>query len=236
MRCMGLTDARRRCVAEAIGETEYCAQHQPEAARSHTASEIGKGNGSRIGTILNRLRGNSSRCVVPDSARFDVPFWLRNRPTQAVIEHLLHDPSSLTRWCAAFTLRKRRDPVAIEPLWQVMNADGVSLVRQQAAVALGKIGTTAVLSPLIEGLWHDPDAAVRQACAIALGNLGYQVAARDIADVLDREQAVFVRWDCVLALGQVGDRTVQMLLTELASTDRTEVVRQACHRALAELE
>lgn len=235
MRCRGLTDSRRRCESESAGETGYCVQHKNDLASIRPAADVGKGNGGGIGTILGRLRGNSSQLVVPDSAKYDVPHWLKKLPAQRLFEHLLNDPDSSVRWCAAFTLRKRRDPAAIEALWQVMHVDAVSLVRQQAAVALGKIGTEAVAAPLIEGLWHDSDPGVRQACAIALGNLRFRTVAQDVAAVLTREQAAFVRWDCVLALGQIGDQTVEPLLLQLASSERTQVVRQACREALAAL-
>ena len=235
MRCRGLTDSRRRCESESAGGTGYCIQHKNDLAPIRPVADVGKGNGGGIGSILGRLRGNSSPSAVPDSAKYDVPGWLKKLSTSALVEHLMNNPDSSIRWCAAFTIRKRRDPAAIEPLWQVMHADVVSLVRQQAAVALGKIGTEAVLAPLIEGLWHDSDPGVRQACAIALGNLRYQAAAKDLAAVLAREQAVFVRWDCVLALGQVGDRAVAPLLHQLATSERTPIVRQACQEALAAL-
>ena len=235
MCCRGLTDSRLRCMSEALGETGYCLQHENTSVSIRPAADVEKGNGGGIGGIFGRLRGSSSPSVVPDSAKFNVPHWLKKLSTSALVEHLLNDPDSTVRWCAAFTLRKRRDPAAIEPLWQAIHADVVSLVRQQAAVALGKIGTESVLAPLIEGLWHDPDAGVRQACAIALGNLGFQAAAQDLASVLAREPAVFVRWDCVLALGQVGDQTIEPLLVQLASSERTPAVRQACQEAMAAL-
>ena len=221
MRCRGLTDERRRCASESAGERGYCAQHENAIASMRPPVDGVNGNRGAVGGILGRLRGKSTQPVVPDSANYDVPNWLKKRATPTLIEHLLNDPDSSVRWCAAFVLRKRRDPAAIEPLWQVMHADRVSLVRQQAAVALGKIGTEAVLAPLIEGLWHDLDAGVRQACAIALGNLRFQAVAKDLA--------------AVLALGQVGDQTVGPLLLQLASSERTQFVRQACHDALAEL-
>ena len=115
MRCRGLTDARRRCASESAGETGYCAEHKNEIAPLHFTAIV-KGNGKGIGGIFSRLRGNPSRSVVPDSAKYDVPNWLKKRPTPSLIEHLLNDPDSSVRWCAAFTLRKRRDAAAMKPL------------------------------------------------------------------------------------------------------------------------
>lgn len=233
MQCLGLTIERRRCAIEAVGATGYCEQHQPYLMQDQQAIAVSQDRG--VAAVLHRLCGNPSRHLIPDDAKFAVPSWLRKSPTRTVIHHLLHDADSMARWHAAFTLRKRRDPQAIEPLWEALQHDLIALVRQQSAVALGKIGTMAVLSPLIEALWHDRDPAVRQACAIALGNLGYAIAARDLANVLEREQAVFVRWDCVLALGQVGDLSVEPLLAQMTNGERTQVVRHACAEALMEI-
>ncbi len=235
MRCRGLDDNRMRCTAEPSDGTGYCEQHLREQTHTGESVEMESPPPMLRFPFIGWMGARSSRAGVPDDANFAIPRWLKRCSTPEVIHHLLHHPSSLTRWLAAYTLRRRRDPVAIEPLWQVLHDEPYSLVRQQAAVALGKIGTAAALSPLIEALWHDRDAGVRQACAIALGNLGYPVAARDLATALQREQAALVRWDCVLALGQVGDRTVEPLLAELAPKERSEVVRRAYGEAISEI-
>jgi HEAT repeat protein len=185
--------------------------------------------------LFRRLRGDKPGFWVPDDARFEVAAWLKNSSTPQVIEQLLGSPNSTVRWSCAFVLRSRRDPVAIDPLWQTLLHDRSRLVRQQSAVALGKIGTLTVQGPLTEGLWHDPDAGVRQACAIALGNLRNPAAADDIVGALHRELDVFVRWDCILALGRVGDLSLEPLLADLAASERTEAVRRACAEALAEI-
>lgn len=234
MRCHALTTERRRCPRDAQDATNFCAEHQsraPTEARTEPAPESRGG----IARFLKRLRPAPARNVVPDDANLAVPRWLTKSATPQVIEHLLHDPSCMIRWSAAFVLRKRRARTAIEPFWQVLHNDPVSFVRQQAAVALGKIGTPAALAPLIEALWYDQDAGVRQACAIALGNLGYALATRELADVLARDYAVFVRWDCALALGQIGDLTVERLLLERAEKDQSEVVRRACRASLEQI-
>jgi HEAT repeat protein len=235
MRCFGLTTSRHRCATEAQSSTSFCAEHQ-SFAQDQPLIATTPPDTHPLARLLQRVRlGDASRRV-PDDARFAVPRWLAKSSTPQVIEHMLNHPSCMVRWSAAFVLRRRREPVAIEPLWQVLQNDPVGFVRQQAAVALGKIGTPAALGPLIEALWHDRDAGVRQACAIALGNLGYRVAAQDLAEVLERESTVWVRWDCALALGQIGDGAVERLLAARAETDPSEVVRAACREALAEMQ
>jgi len=234
MHCHALNTYRRRCSRDVQDATDFCAEHQamvPTESRTEAAPETRGG----IARLLKRLPPAPARNVVPDGANFAVPRWLNKSSTAQVIDRVLNDPSCLIRWSAAFVLRKRRDPAAIEPLWQVLRAEPVSFVRQQSAVALGKIGTAAVLGPLIESLWHDQDAGVRQACAIALGNLGYNVATKDLAETLGRDHAVFVRWDCALALGQVGDLTLEQLLEERAEKDQSQVVRGACRESLDEI-
>ena len=234
MRCYGLTTDHHRCSTEAQETTNFCAEHRALAQTERSAEPAPETRGG-VARLLKRLQSASVKNIVPDDANFAVPGWLKKKPTSQVIERLLNDPSCMIRWSAAFVLRKRRDPAAIEPFWQVLCNDPVSFVRQQSAVALGKIGTVAVLGPLIESLWHDRDAGVRQACAIALGNLGYKIATKDLADVLGRDHAVFVRWDCALALGQVGDLTVERLLEERAEKDHSQVVRRACRESLDEI-
>ncbi len=229
MQCLGLTANRKRCPAPAINETGYCAEHQPrqpviEAKETET----------RAG-LLDKILARPAPHRIPDDVKHLVVGSLKNKSTAQLCDVLLHDPSVDRRWNAAFALRKRRDPAAIEALWQALHDEPVGLVRQQSAVALGKIGTLEVLNPLIEALWHDRDAGVRQACAVALGNLGYAIASQDLAQVLGRDRATFVRWDCALALGQLGDRTVQGLLEELAQSDPTPVVRNACKEVLEKM-
>ena len=235
MRCMGLTNARRRCALEAIDAIGYCVLHQDQAMPIEPIKEPAPSMAQRRQSFFASLL-KPSQHAIPDDVKLGVPGWLKKLSTETVIQHLLRDADSMRRWHAAFALRKRRDPTAIDPLWLALENDAVSMVRQQSAVALGKIGTTKAINPLIEALWHDRDAGVRQACAIALGNLGYPIAARDLAEVLRKEYAAFVRWDCVLALGRLGDRTVEPLLIELATQDRTEVVRNACREALVEIQ
>ena len=234
MRCYGLTDDRHRCSTDVQDTTNFCAEHRAMEQIEQPAQPAPETRGI-VARFLQRLKPASAKNVVPDDANFAVPGWLKKRSTPQVIDRLQNDCSCMIRWSAAFVLRKRRDPAAIEPLWHVLRSDPVSFVRQQSAVALGKIGTTEVLGPLIEALWHDRDAGVRQACAIALGNLGYNIATKDLAQVLERDYAVFVRWDCALALGQVGDLTVERLLAELAEKDRSEVVRRVCRDSLEEI-
>jgi len=230
MRCFALTPEHHRCSKDADTATTFCADHQSLAQSEPAAPET-----RPLARLLQQLRPATSKHRVPDDARATVPRWLNTSATPHVIERLLHDSNCTIRWSAAFVLRKRRDPIAIEPLWHALQNDPVSSVRQQAAVALGKIGTPAALGPLIEALWYDRDASVRQACAIALGNLGYNIAAKDLAEVLGRDHAVFVRWDCALALGQVGDLMVERLLAERAEQDQSQVVRGACRDALDEI-
>lgn len=234
MRCYALTSERHRCSRDAQDATNFCAEHQILAQTESRAEPAPETRGG-VAHFLKRLQPASAKNVVPDDANFAVPNWLKKSATPQVVDRLLNDPSCMIRWSAAFVLRKRRDPAAIEPLWQVLRNDPVSFVRQQSAVALGKIGTAAVLGPLIEALWHDQDAGVRQACAIALGNLGYNIATKDLAEVLERDYAVFVRWDCALALGQVGDLTVERLLEGRAEKDHSQVVRGACRESLDEI-
>lgn len=235
MRCLGLKSDKHRCTEDAMSAAGYCERHDREIAQVAKPTDELSETGLRPTRFIEKLRGNPSRHLVPDSAKFDIPRWLAKSDTETVIDHLLHNSSSLIRWHAALVLRKRREPRSIDALWQVLKQDSVVLVRQQAAVALGKIGTIAVLAPLIEALWHDPDANVRQASAIALGNLDYRVAAEDLASVLDREQAAFVRWDCIVALGQVGDHAVEPLLSQIESRDRIEWLRRACTTAIAQI-
>lgn len=231
MRCSGLTADRKRCAAQAIDETGFCAEHQPTAPQIEPRAEAEPRRG-----LIDKLLARPARGGVPDDVKHKVDGALKNKSTAEICAVLLQSESTDARWNAAFVLRRRRDSAAIESLWQALRDDPVGMVRQQSAVALGKIGTLAVLSPLIEALWHDRDAGVRQACAIALGNLGYPIASKDLAKVLGRDIAVFVRWDCALALGQIGDQTVAGLLNELATNDASPVVRKACQDAVVEIQ
>ncbi len=232
MRCLGLTSERKRCEAQAVDGASYCEAHQG-TARLNSATSAAPGADTGVAGLWKKLRETVLAPRGRDEVQFDAPAWLKNSPTPTVVEHLLHYSDATVRWAAAFTLRKRRDPATLEPLWEALQHDPSSAVRQQVAVALGKLGPLTTLGPLIEGLWHDPDAGVRQACVIALGNLGTPAVAQDLAGALEREPAIFVRWDCIIALGQLGNSTVEPMLAELADKERAAAVRQACRQALA---
>lgn len=230
MKCYSLTSDKKRCPNDAQGNSNYCSTHQEDTAH---AGE--KTTPNRLGGIFARMRG----ALIPpiyDGGKYEAPKWLNDAPISEVMDHLRTNPDSMTRWMAAFVLRKRRAPEAIEPLWDVLKHDDTRFVRQQCAVALGKIGTPLVFAPLVEGLNHDRDHGVRQACAIALGNLGLPGATEEIARVLEREENVFVKWDCIVALGQLGDRRVEKLLIHLQAEEIAQVIRDACRDSLAEIQ
>ncbi len=231
MQCLGLTTDYHRCPRQAADEQGYCGDHRREELVLRGERVIENDRNPLVG-ITNRLFRRSIVPRVPDEVRYHVPKALESSPTPIVVERLLQDPDSTIRWCAAFVLRRRRDPVAIEPLWHVLLHDSSRLTRQQAAVALGKIGVPSVLAPLLECLWHDADPGVRQAAAIAIGNLGYVSAARDIGHALEREQNSVVRWDLILALGQLGDRSAEPLIREIERAERADFIQTACRQAL----
>jgi len=229
MQCRALTNERKRCPAESAADSAYCAAHRDEL--EHVVGE--RASSSRWRAWLDKFLNSNAQ--IPDSAKYDVPGWLKNAPTPQVIEHLQTHSDSTARWMSAFVLRKRRAAEAFDALWRARQNDSVRFVRQQSAVALGKIGTPAVYAPLVEGLHHDPDPGVREACAIALGNLGNPAAADEIARALEREENVFVRWDCIVALGQLGDRRVEKLLRRLEAEEIAQALRAACREALQEI-
>lgn len=232
VRCQGLTNDRRRCADLAIEGMRYCELHKLHNSQILQHSEDFAPRGF---VVVSGILRSIARRRHPDPVSFDVPNWLKRCSTELVIAHLLRHPDASVRWCAAFVLRKRREPIAIEPLWEAMHSEHSSIVRQQAAVALGKIGSRFVMAPLIEGLVHDRDAGVRQACAIALGNLGYRDAAGELVLALHAEEAAFVRWDCVLSLGRLGGKEFASFLTGCANNDRAEAVRRACVQVLEEM-
>ncbi len=229
MQCHALTSEKNRCPNEALAATRYCALHASEMTSPSVASAP-----TRLGGFLARLRG-TLYAPIADGGKYDVPKWLNDAPTAQVIEHLQTHSDSMVRWMAAFVLRKRRAPEAIEPLWDTLLKDDTRFVRQQCAVALGKIGTPLVIAPLVQALNHDPDQAVRQACAIALGNLGLPQTMEEIVRVLEAEENIFVKWDCIVALGQLGDARVEKLLTRLQAEEIAQVIREACRDALQEI-
>lgn len=228
MQCYGLTSDKRRCLNDANTASFYCAAHDGERVSDAPMTR------NRFGVVLARVR-RVLDTTQADGGKYGVPDWLKDAPTPEVIEQLRTHPDSMTRWMAAFVLRKRRAQEAIEPLWEVLKNDSTRFVRQQSAVALGKIGTALVLTPLIEALNHDRDPGVRQACAIALGNLGLAQAMGEIAGVLEREENIFVKWDCIVALGQLGDTRVEKLLLRLKAEEVAQVTREACEDSLAEI-
>lgn len=222
-RCLALTPERNRCEKNSVNALDYCAEH------THFAPAISTPQPARgIAGFLQRRDSNDVR----DDTRLAVESSLKRKSTSELARLLLDDPNMLTRWQAAYALRKRRDPGSIESLWDALHHEPVAMVRQQCVVALGKIGTGAVIGPLIEALWHDHDSGVRQASAVALGNLGITHVSQELLDVLGREHSAFVRWDCVVALGQVGDETTEPPLSQHSLTERAQVIRDACRDAI----
>lgn len=230
MQCYALTPEKRRCPNAAQEGTLYCDAH----IDANTTSARQNANGGRLGGILTRVRSALTPPIY-DGGKYDVPKTLNDASTPQVIEQLTTHPDSMTRWMAAFVLRKRRAPEAIEPLWDVLKNDNTRSVRQQCAVALGKIGTPLVVAALVEALNHERDQSVRQACAIALGNLGLPAATEEIARVLEREENIYVKWECIIALGQLADTRVEKLLLRLQAEEIAQVIRDACVDSLAEI-
>lgn len=230
MQCYALTSEKRRCPNAAQDASFYCDTH----AGANPTNASPNANGGRLGGILTRMRSALTPQIY-DGGKYDVTRALNDATTPQVIEQLLTHPDSMTRWMAAFVLRKRRAPEAIEPLWSVLKNDPTRSVRQQCAVALGKIGTPPVFAPLVEALNHERDQSVRQACAIALGNLGLPAATDEIARVLEREENIYVKWECIIALGQLADTRVEKLLLRLQAEEIAQVVRDACVDSLAEI-
>jgi HEAT repeat protein len=230
MQCRALDQQKLRCRNDAAASA-YCPTHREEMERL-----IGKPNPAPASLwrgMLGKLAASSN--TVPDGGKYDVPKWLTNLPTPQVIEQLRVHSDSMVRWMAAFVLRKRRAPDALDALWHTRQNDPIRFVRQQAAVALGKLDTPAVYAPLVEGLHHDRDPGVREACAIALGNLGNRAAVDELMRALEYEENVFVRWDCVIALGQLGDARAEKLLVRLQAEEIAQVIRDACRDSLAEI-
>lgn len=228
MQCYALTPEKKRCANAASGASNYCDIHAAANAR------VPEQNANRFGGIMARVRGALNPPVY-DGGKYDVPKWLNDATTPQVMEYLRTHEDSMVRWMAAYVLRKRRAPEAIDALWQALNNDSTRFVRQQSAVALGKIGTPLVFAPLIEALNYDRDQGVRQACAIALGNLGMPSAMEEIARVLEREENIFVKWECIIALGQLGDTRVEKLLLRLQAEEIAGVIRDACRDSLTEI-
>ncbi len=231
MQCFALTPDKRRCANAAREASSFCEVHSaadPTAAASN-------GHGGRLGGFFARVRSALNQQQIYDGGKYEIPKWMNDATTAQVIEHLTTHEDSMARWMAAFVLRKRRAPEAIEPLWNVMKTDNTRFVRQQCAVALGKIGTPLVFAPLVEALNHERDQGVRQAAAIALGNLGFPAAMEEIARVLEREENVYVKWECIVALGQLGDTRVEKLLIRLQAEEIAQVIRDACRDSLAEI-
>jgi HEAT repeat protein len=237
MQCCALTPERKRCTNLASTAANYCAAHYDQDSRV-TGKNGQAQNPGRLTGIVAQLRSRilgGPNAPISDGGKYDVPAWLKNASTVEVIGQLQTSPDSMVRWMAAFVLRKRRAPEAIQALWDVLKNDNTRFVRQQAAVALGKIGTPLAFSPLVEALNYDRDQGVRQASAIALGNLGYPAAMDEVARVLELEENIFVKWDCIVALGQLGDKRVEKLLQRLQAEEIAQVVREACRDSLVEI-
>ena len=96
-----------------------------------------------------------------------------------------------------------RDPVAVEPLVAILNADADLNLRAQAAAALGKLGGPraegALERALVDRAWQ-----VRAQAAKALGRLGRAEVAPLLADAMP-DTHWWVRVNCAEALARLGD-------------------------------
>lgn len=133
-RCKSLGPDRRRCAREASHASGYCQEHRSQPP-------VEEGDGGAIGRAVRRLASalrldSPSSRRVRDDATLPLPSSYDSKSLEELTHLLLNDPSSLTRWHAALALRKRRDPRAIEALWQALSHERVSWVRQQCAVAI----------------------------------------------------------------------------------------------------
>ncbi|MSP12476.1 MAG: HEAT repeat domain-containing protein [Chloroflexi bacterium] len=229
--CFGLRADRRRCNNEHLANSLYCADHAHLDTISKEENGSG-GNGKKPG-ILKFL--GKRRTPPRDDVNYALPDEFRQASTAQLIERLETDPEDMNRWHCALVLRMRRDPAAVEPLWQALNKDVSRWVRQQCAVALGKIGTFESIPSLVEASWHDPDPGVRQASVISLGNLGFDEAADHLMGPLKQDRNAFVRWDSAQALGNIGTSNAVGPLSEVQETDISPQVKKAAEEALRQL-
>lgn len=119
------------------------------------------------------------------------------RPAVRLLVDCLGDRDWLVRRQAAEALGPIGDPVAVEPLIEVVeDRDGEWGVRTAAARSLGLLGDPRAVKPLIDVL-NDMNAHVRHMAVIALGRIGtpeaveaLNVAARSDSDGATRFSAV----------------------------------------------
>ncbi len=137
---------------------------------------------------------------------------------------LLKDSDWDRRRAIAEYLGKEKDPIATEPLCQVLKEDQVESVRYAAAAALGEIGDSRAFESLILAL-KDESSGVRWSAAEALGKLGDPRAVESlVASLTDKER--WVRDRAAEALGIIGDiRAVPPLVEAL--TDEQSVIENA---------
>ncbi len=111
--------------------------------------------------------------IVRATAAFSVIFLPSDEAAQVLVP-LLNDKKELVRRETAYALGKVRNPVAINPLLQVMQKDKVLEVRNAAIIALGQIGEASAVDELVKLLQKKPkdkEVFLRRSAARSIGQI-----------------------------------------------------------------
>jgi HEAT repeat protein len=148
----------------------------------------------------------------------------------AIARAALNDRDGFVRATAAKLLGDLGDPLAVEALAPLLEADPDPVARQRAAESIARLGGDPAVRVLALAL-ADPMERVRRAAIAGLVDLDPGFARHDLARLL-REDAVWeVRAEAAHALGRTGDPAVVADL-EAALDDPNEFVRTAAANAL----
>ena len=133
--------------------------------------------------IRNLQNENASRVAIPAltdaneivraTAAFSVVFLPKDEAF-AALAPLLNDKSELVRRETAYALGKIQNPLAINPLLQILQKDKILEVRNASVVALGEIGDVSAVDSLTKILQKKPtekDEFLRRSAARSIGQI-----------------------------------------------------------------
>jgi HEAT repeat protein len=145
----------------------------------------------------------------------------------------LRSPCAETARDAAIELGRAGDPLAVEPLIQVLaNQQGYfhGVVRSAAATSLGQLKDARAVDSLIVAT-GDPMAEVSEEATLALGAINDARAIEPLMNIVSNRAGFFltpVRRAAIKSLGEFRDaRVASMLLSVSVNDEEDPIVRQA---------
>jgi len=184
----------------------------------------------QISNLIKNLESADS------NVRLDAALELCHHPSEATIKALiktLKDSDPDVRSCAAESLRLLGDPMAVEPLIEVLKTDIEHKPVYSAIKALGQLRASKAIEALISALEQRKDNVTGSLSELALqlGETRAKGAVNALIKLLE-DGTGYQRIHAAMALAKIGDRAAVEPLKKVFNDTADDAVREKVEQAL----